>query len=216
MLRNLLTVAFRNFKNDKGYSLLNILGLTIGITFSLFLIFYIKEELSYDKYNKKSDRIYRVGAFIKEQGKPLMKWVSTQYPLGPTLKKDYPEVEEFTRFVFNGKTMYKNGDKRFYEEKIFFADSAVFKIFTHHFIEGEPNTALVAPNSMVLTKSSAEKYFGKNTSYVGKTLENDNGDVYKITAVINDVPKNSHLIFNALISITTLSKNFNAGNDNWG
>ena len=213
MLRNLLTVAFRNFKKDKGYSLLNILGLTIGITFSLFLIFYIKDELSFDRYNKKAERIYRVGAFIQEQGKPLMKWVSTQYPLGPTLKKDYPEVEEFARFVGEGKNMYKNGELRLYEEKIFFADSAVFKIFTHQFIEGDPNTALTLPNSMVLTKSTAEKYFGKNTNYVGKTLENDNGDVYKITAVVNDVPKNSHLIFNILISTSSLPKDFS---NNWG
>src|SRR3954470_23580197 len=115
MIKNLFLVAIRNFRRDKWYSLLNILGLTIGIAFSLFLIFYIKDELSYDRYNKKAERIYRVGAFIQEQDKPLMKWVSTQYPLGPTLKKDYPEVEEYARFVGQGKNMYKNGDLRLYE-----------------------------------------------------------------------------------------------------
>ena len=213
MFKNLLLVAIRNFKRDKWYSLLNILGLTIGITFSLFLIFYIKDELSYDKYNEKADRIFRIGAYVKEPTKDTMKWANTQFPLGPTLKKDYPEVEEFVRFVGNDKTVFKNGDLRFYEEKIYFSDSSLFNVFTYSFIDGNPKTALVEPNSIVLTQSLAEKYFGKNANFVGKSLQNDKGDVYKVTAVIKDVPKNSHIIFNAVISITSLPKNFA---NNWG
>lgn len=213
MLKNLLRVALRNFKRDIGYSLLNILGLTIGITFSLFLIFYIKDELNYDRYHEKGDRIYRITSYIKEQGKDEMKWAISQFPLGPTLKQDYPEVELSTRFVGADKTMYKNGDLRFYEDKVYFADSTVFNIFTYQFIEGDANTALVAPNSMVLTQTLAEKYFGKNKPAVGKSLQNGNGDVYKITGVIKDVPKNSHLLFNALISVTSLPKDFA---NNWG
>ncbi|HWB28350.1 MAG TPA: ABC transporter permease [Chitinophagaceae bacterium] len=213
MFKNLLRVALRNFKKDKWYSLLNILGLTIGITFSLLLIFYIKDELSYDRYNEKGDRIYRINSYIKEQDKPEMKWAITQYVLGPVLKKDYPEVEESVRFVNAGKTMYKNGDTRIYEDKVFFTDSNIFRVFTHKFIEGDPATALIAPKSMVLTQSVAEKYFGKGQRALGKSLENDKGDVYKITGVIEDVPKNSHLIFNALVSITTLPKDYQ---NNWG
>jgi len=213
MFKNLLRVSFRNFKRDIWYSLLNILGLTIGITFSLLLIFYIKDELSYDRYNEKADRIYRINSYIQEQGKDEMKWAITQFPLGPTLKQDYPEVEAATRFVGAGKTMYKNGDLRFYEDKVFFADSSVFKIFTYQFIEGDPKTALVEPNSMVLTQSLAEKYFGKNKSVAGKSLQNGNGDVYKITGVVKDVPKNSHIIYNALISVTSLPKDFA---NSWG
>ena len=87
------------------------------------------------------------------------------------------------------------------------------KFLPIHFIEGDPQTALVEPNSMVLTQSVAEKYFGKNKNYVGKTLQNDKGDIYKITAVVKDVPKNSHIIFNVLISISSLPKDFA---DNWG
>src|SRR3954471_852230 len=98
MLKNLLRIALRNFRRDKWYSLLNILGLTIGITFSLFLIFYIKDELSYDRYNEKADRIYRIVTHNKEADKAMMKWSVTPTPLGPTLKKDYPEVESFVRF----------------------------------------------------------------------------------------------------------------------
>jgi len=213
MIKNLLVVALRNFKRDKGYSLINILGLTIGITFSLFLIFYIKDELSYDRYNKKADRIYRVNAFIKEKDKDTMKWVSTPFPAAPAIAKDYPEVEEAVRFVGNGRTMYKNGDTRFYEEKVFYVDSNVFRVFTYPFIEGDERTALIRPNSMVLTKTIAEKYFGKNRSAIGKTLKNDKGDIYTVTGVVKDVPRNSHLIFNILLSRSSLPVDFA---NNWG
>lgn len=213
MIKNLLLVALRNFKRDKGYNFLNILGLTIGITFSLFLIFYIRDELSYDRYHKNVDRIFRVNSYIKEADKDTLKWAVTQIPLAQTLKKDYPEIEEAARFVGSGRTMYKNGDLKFYEDKVFFADSGLFRIFTYQFIEGDPQTALVAPNSMVLTQSVAERYFGKNKNAVGKSLKNDKGDVYKITGIVKDVPRHSHFIFNVLISASSLDKN-NA--DNWG
>jgi len=164
MFNNLLRVALRNFFRDKWYSLLNILGLTIGITFSVFLIFYVKDELSYDKYNEKGDRICRINAYVKEPEKDTMKWAITPFPMAQALSKDYPEVEEAVRLWNNGKTMLKNGSQRFYDEKIYYADSNVFRVFTHKFIEGNAQTALVAPNSLVLTQSLAIKYFGNNPS----------------------------------------------------
>jgi putative ABC transport system permease protein len=215
MLKNLLLVALRNFKRDKWYSLLNILGLTIGITFGLLLIFYIEDELSYDHSNEKLDRIYRITAYNKESGKDMMKWAITQNPLGPTLKREYPEVEESVRFVSNGKTMFQLGDLKLYIEKVYYTDSNVFKVFTYPFLEGDPRTALDAPNSMVLTASVAKEYFGKTTGVVGKSLRNDKGEVYNITGVIKDVPTNSHLRFNLLISIRTLGKDFDS-DQNWG
>jgi putative ABC transport system permease protein len=213
MIKNLLLVALRNFRRDKWYSLLNILGLTIGITFSLFLIFYIKDELSFDRHNDKADRIFRIGSYIKEPDKDTMRWAVTPFPMAPALAKDYPEVEEAVRFITNGRNMYKNGEIRLYEDKVFFADSNLFRVFTHEFIQGNPQTALKDPNSMVLTQSVAEKFFGKKKSYVGKSLENASGDVYKITAVIKDVPKNSHILFNILISRSSLPADYA---NNWG
>jgi len=212
MVKNLILVALRNFKRDKWYSLLNILGLTIGTTFSLFLIFYIKHELSYDRYHKKADRIYRINAHIKEPDKDTMRWAVTPFPMAPALAKDYPEVEEAVRFVSNGKVMYKNGDLRLYEEKVFTVDSNLFRVFTHKFIEGDPQTALKEPRSMVLTRSVAKKFFG-NARCLGKSLENAGGDLYKITGVIDDVPKNSHILFNILISRSSLPADFA---NNWG
>lgn len=205
MIKNLFLIAIRNFKKDKWYSLLNVLGLTIGITFSLFLIFYVKDELNYDRYHEKADRIYRIVSHIQEPDKK-MDWASTQFPLGPTLKKDFPEVEETARFMGRERTLFKNGNRGFYETNVYYADSSVFSMFTYKFLEGNAANALTAPHSIVITKSLAEKYFGKGGPVVGKTLKTVY-DLYKITAVIDDVPKNSHLIFGMLISVNTLPPN---------
>lgn len=213
MIKNLLLIAARNFKKDKWYSLLNILGLTIGITFSLFLIFYVRDELNYDRYNKKSDRIFRIVSYIQERDKNT-NWTLTQAPLAATLKKDYPEVEESTRFMGKERTLFKYGENNFYETKIYYADSTVFRIFTYPFIEGNAAHALTEPNSIVISKTLADKYFGKNNSAIGKTLRTVY-DVYKITGVIQDVPHNSHLLFDMLISWSSLPKNQN-GDGNWG
>jgi len=214
MLKNLLLIALRNFKKDKWYSLLNVLGLTIGITFSLFLIFYIADELGYDRFHKKADRIFRINTYIQEKDKNT-DWVLSQLPLGPTLKQDYPEVEEMVRFISRERTLFKNGDKNFFETKGYYADSTIFKIFSHHFLEGASTTALNAPFDIVITKSLAEKYFGKKESAVGKTLRTVY-DVYKVTGVIEDVPGNSHLRFDMLISMSTFLRNNQNGQPNWG
>ena len=126
MFSNYFKIALRNLYKDKWYSLVNILGLTIGITFSLFLIFYVTDELNYDRYNEKAEHIYRINSFIHEQDKNN-DWAVTQLPLGPTLKKDYPEVEEMVRFVSRERTLFKNGENNFYESKVYYADSTVFR-----------------------------------------------------------------------------------------
>ena len=212
MIRNLFRVALRAIQKDKAYSLLNILGLTIGISFSLLLIFYVIDELSYDRYHEKADRIFRIVSFVNEP-ENKMKWTATQFPLRPVLQQKYQEVEQAVRFVGADKAMYKNGELKFYEDKIYYADSNLFSVFTYSFLEGNPRTALLEPHSMVLTQSAAEKYFGKGVSALGKTLQNNHGDNFKITAVMKDVPKNSHIRFSALISVSTLPKGFA---NNWG
>lgn len=212
MIRNLLLTALRNFKKDKWYSLLNVLGLTIGITFSLFLIFYVTDELSFDRHHKNADRIYRVNTYIQEKDKNT-DWTLTQLPFGPQVKKDYPEVEEMVRLMSRERTLFKNGENSFYETKVYYADSTIFKVFTHRFVEGNAGSALQAPFDIVITKSLAEKYFGRNTAAVGKTLRTVY-DTYKVTGVIENVPKNSHIRYDMLISLSTqLRGNFQP---NWG
>ncbi len=138
----------------------------------------------------------------------------TQAPLAATLKKDYPEVEESARFLSKERTLFKQGNNNFYETKVYYADSTVFNIFTYNFVEGNAAHALNEPNSIVISKSLSKKYFGNNTPAVGKTLRTVY-DVYKVSAVIEDVPQNSHLRFDMLISWSTLPKNFNGG-ESWG
>lgn len=212
MLKNLFLVAFRNFRKDIGYSLLNIIGLAMGITFSVFLIFYIRDELNYDRYNKNADRLYRIVSYIQEKDKNT-NWAITQFPLGPTMKKDFPEVEEAVRFNGRERTLFKQGVNNYYETKVYYVDSNVFNMFTAKFLEGSPATALQAPFSIVITKTLADKYFGKNSPAVGKTLKTIY-DLYKVTGVIEDVPQNAHIRYDMLISMSSLKNN--NGGQNWG
>src|SRR4051812_35087368 len=110
MFTNQIKIALRTFKKDKAYSLLNVLGLTIGITFSLLLVFYVLDELSYDKYHEKADQLYRIGSYIQEPEK-ASQWAVTQMPLAATLKKEYPEVEDATRLIPNDQMMFGNADR---------------------------------------------------------------------------------------------------------
>jgi len=214
MIKNLLLIALRNLRKDKWYSLINILGLTIGTTFSLFLIFYITDELSYDRFQKNADRIYRINSYIHERDKNT-DWTLTQLPMGPQLKKDYPEVEEMARFFSRERTLFKNGENNFYETKVYYADSTAFKVFSNKFVEGSAATALNAPFDIVLTRSLAEKYFGKHSSAIGKTLKTVY-DTYRVTGVIEDIPKNSHFRYDMLISMSTFLKTNQFGPPNWG
>jgi len=191
-----------------------VLGLTIGITFSLFLIFYVADELSYDSHQQHADRLYRINTYIHEKDKNT-NWALSQLPLGPQVKKDYPEVEEMVRFTSRERTLFKSGENSFYETKVYYADSTIFNVFTHKFLEGNARSALQAPFDVVLTKSVAEKYFGKNTSAVGKTLKSVY-DNYRVTGVIEDLPRNAHIRYDMLISLSTALGNFQNGPYAWG
>lgn len=202
MLKNLFTIAFRNIRKDKTYSAINILGLTIGITCSVFLLLYILNELSYDRYHKNADNIYRVVSNIKEPDNAFT-WAVAQIPLTDELRENYPEVKNTVRFFNLGRTLYKNGDKEFYEDEFYLGDSTTFDMFDYTFLHGDPNTALDEPKSIVLTKNMAIKYFG-GEAVIGQTIQNQGGDVYTVTGVMENVPLNSHFIFDALISRSTM------------
>ncbi len=211
MLKNLIKTSFRNILRDKAYSSINILGLTIGITSSIFLLLYILDELNYDKYHVNHESIYRVITHITEQDDDFT-WVVAQIPFGPTVRDRYPEVEKAVRFIGLGRVLYKKGDRKFYEEEIFATDSAVFEVFSYDFIDGDPATALHNPNSIVLTRDLAIKYFGSEHS-VGESLEAGE-EIFKVTGVIENVPKNSQFSFDGLISISSLDEQ--RRNGSWG
>lgn len=202
MLKNLLKISFRTILKDKTYSLLNITGLTIGITCSLFLLMYILHELSYDRYHENAPNIYRVVSNIKETDNAFT-WAVAQIPLAEELRDNYPEVKDAVRFFGTGRTLYKNDEKQFYEEEFYLADSTVFEMFSYSFLHGDPATALDNPFSIVLTEKAAGKYFSDVSGAVGQSIQNQQGEEFKVTGVIGDVPLNSHFIFDALISRNT-------------
>ncbi|MDO1445288.1 ABC transporter permease [Rhodocytophaga aerolata] len=210
MLKHLFTIAYRNLLKRKSYAAINIIGLAVGITCCLLIAFYVQHELSYDGYHTNADRIYRViHAFRNSQnGETLPPPTPEEYqvwgnaPVGPALAADFPEIEKVVQFTSHNSLLLQNGEKRFQEENLLFMDSTAFQVFSWKLLAGNPNTALVAPNSIVLTESTAKKYFG-DTNPLGQTLRVENQVVFTVTGVMEDVPSNSHFTFNALISMTT-------------
>jgi putative ABC transport system permease protein len=202
MFKNLFKIAIRNILRDKTYSFINILGLTIGITCSMFLLMYILNELSYDRYHKNADNIYRIISHIKETDNEFT-WSVAQIPMAEELRNNYPEVKNAVRIFGTGKELYKNGELQFYEDDFAYADSTVFDMFTYEFINGDMATSLDNPFSIVLTESIAKKYFSSAADAFGKSLQNEAKEEFKVTGVIKDVPLNSHLRFDALISENT-------------
>src|SRR5512133_3122756 len=183
MLKNLIKTAVRHILKHFGYSILNIIGLTLGITSALFLIIYVSNEISYDRYHEKADRIYRVSSNIKEPDDKFT-WVVAQIPFGPQVVQDYPEVQSFVRFINMPRALYKYEDQEFNEENFYYADSTLFDIFTYKVLKGEVKTALLEPKKIILTEKIANKYFGKSDP-IGKTLTTGN-DTYEVTGVIQD------------------------------
>lgn len=203
MIKNLLKIAIRHIRKNSGYSLLNVLGLTLGITSALFLIIYVSDEVSYDRYHENADRIFRVSSKITETDDQFT-WNVAQIPMGPQVVQDYPEVQSFVRFINMPRALYKFEDKEFIEENFFYADSTVFDIFTYKVIRGEVKSAVRDPGKIAITETVAFRYFGSSDP-VGKTIS-EGTNTYEITGVIEDVPSNSHFRFEALAARNNLPK----------
>jgi putative ABC transport system permease protein len=202
MLTNYLKIALRNIRKQKFYSFINILGLTIGIASSIFIGLYILDELSYDHFHTKGEQIYRMNLHGKIGGQEIHT-TATCGPMAESLVTEIPEVSEATRLWSRGESVFRYEDKIFSEDNVMAADSNFFDVFSFGLIAGNPKTALLEPNSIVLTKSVAEKYFGENNG-LDKSLEIGNDKTaYKVTGIMNDVPGNSHIDFGALYSMST-------------
>src|ERR1041384_4322231 len=182
MFKNYLKVAFRNLWRNKGFSAINIFGLAIGLAICLLITLFVFDELNYDRFNTKADRIYRVNSDFKVNGS-LFNDRSSAAPMAATLVKEYPQIEDATRLISIGRTLVKKDNETLTEPNTFYADPNVFNIFTIPMIAGDPKTALAQPNSIVISESLARKYFS-STDVIGKTLHLDNTADYKITGVI--------------------------------
>jgi putative ABC transport system permease protein len=209
MLRNYLKIAVRNLWKNKTFSFINIAGLAIGLGCFLLIALYVLDELSFDKYNANADRIYRINSDIRFGGADLHMPVTSDM-MGQLLKKDYPQVEQYTRlYSFNGDKLVKKGNEYINEERVAHADSTFFDVFTLPAIEGDTRTALDAPNTVVVSESMAKKYFN-SVDVLGKTLEvkDEKNPLYKVTAVIKDIPENSHFHFDFLFSMKNVDYNW--------
>jgi putative ABC transport system permease protein len=204
MLKNYFISAYRSIKKNKFYSVLNIFGPAIGITCAILILLYVQEELTFDKHFKNYDRIYRLESDFNISGKATLAAL-VPIPMAPTLKDEYPEIKEIARFAGFGITdiLFQYKDLKFFEDKIYFTDSTVFKVLDYKFILGSPDNALNEPNTIVITESFASKYFGKENP-MGEVLTTSNFGNCRVTGVIKDVPANSHLRFDCLLSMATI------------
>ncbi len=210
MLKNYLKIAWRNLVKNKGFTAINIIGLSMGLGCFIIIGMYVADELSYDRYNEKAERIYRINSDLRFGGTDLNMAVSAD-PMGAILKKDYPQVEQYVRFYdSNDAKLIKKGDEFIKEGKVTHVDSTLFKVFTLPSIVGDTETALNEPNTVVITRSAAERYFGNAHNAMGQSLETDDDQNtrYTVTAVIEDVPRNSHFNFDFFFSMDNVDYPF--------
>jgi putative ABC transport system permease protein len=193
MFRNFLKVALRNLWKNKAFSAINIIGLSVGLAVCLLIVLYVKDELSYDKYNAQAENIYRIDADISFNGTQFTS-AASQAPIAPTLMKDFPQVVQYTRLRNFGDILVKKDNQNIPNHNAVFADSTFFQVFSIPMIEGNRLTALNEPNSIVIDETTARKYFN-STHVLGKTLYVDNSVTCKITGVMADIPPQSHFHF---------------------
>ncbi|MDY0342422.1 MAG: ABC transporter permease [Lentimicrobium sp.] len=203
MISNYLRSALRNFRRNKSYAVINTLGLSLGLTATIFILLYINDELGYDKHFPMHERIYRLESDFNINNKHDRFAVSA-LPLGPAIQLEMPEVEAFCRFDHQDNTIFRYNDKEFFEKNAYMADSTAPYLFSLHFIEGNPDKALTDPFTVILSKKNAQKYFGEGPAY-GKILLTPSGRSYKVTGVFEDLPQNSHMPFDLLMSMETLA-----------
>ncbi len=212
MLKNYIKIAFRNLRKQRVYAAINITGLAVGLATCIIILLYVSQELSFDKHHEKANRIFRVAIDFKfEDNSFEIATVPTQ--MGPTLERDFPEVEKAVRFRDRGSYLVRpaesNNNRR--EEDIIYVDAGVFDMFTLPMIQGNPETALKDPNTVVITASAAERHFGSR-NVVGETLILGDEDTYTVTGIIEDMPVTSHFHFDFLLSMEGLE---GASEQNW-
>jgi putative ABC transport system permease protein len=211
MLNNYLKSAWRNLMKHKGFSTINILSLSIGMAACMVIFLFIKDELSFDSFHSKKDSIYRLCEVQSFPGTNTQNVALSMPGMGPTMTDEFPEIETFTRYRNFGEQLIEVGDHKMMIEGVSSADSTFLKIFDFPLISGDVNTALNQPYNAIVSEETAQKLFDK-TDVIGETFV-INGDQCMITGVMKDVPENSHLQFNILLSIR-ISTQDNPGFDN--
>jgi putative ABC transport system permease protein len=210
MIRNYITITFRNFRRQKSYTLLNIIGLSLGMAASLLIMQYVKYERSFDSFHSRANDIYRIQYNGWQNGQLNFESAVAVPAVGPALKNNFPEVEAYTRFLPLGAVVSYEKDGQqpitFRENRGQFADTSLFKVFNFVLLKGDEKTCLRGVDKMIVSKSTAQKYFG-NEDPIGKRLRlNGEKNPTEVTGVFEDVPENSHIKFDFLVSYETLTR----------
>ncbi len=211
MFKNYLKTTFRNTTRHRGYSFINLAGLAIGMACTLLILLWVKDELSYDRFHKNGEDIYRIMSYGTKY--MIEGFDGTPAPLAPAVKEEVPGIVNYARFSDVPKLVCRYGDKAFYETRGLIADPSIFEIFTFPFVQGDPKTALTEPLDIVITETVAKKYFGSENP-VGKILEIE-GMPAAVKGVIQDIPHNSHIQFDFLSSYEFIQELTNYGMS-WG
>lgn len=191
MLRNYIVVAWRNLLRYKLYSLINVVGLAVGMTCCILMLLWVQDELSFDLFHEKADRIYRI--VTENQAR-------TAFPLGPQLQKDFPEIEQVVRLSDQWERLVRRGDRQFLERGFVYADPEIFRVFSFPFIKGDPHSALREPLSMIISEEIAAKYFG-DADPIGQILTVENEYDYTVNGVMKKIPQHSHVHFDFLVTL---------------
>lgn len=219
MFRNNYIISVRNLMKHKFYSFIKISGLAIGLASVVLISSFVYNELTFDQFHTHTERIYRFSEiFSNEQGVVEEKSASIPFPFGPTFQADYPDITTVRLYQTFQKTplmTYRDGEKSFYEDKLFFTDSTFFDIFSFELAQGNPQTALDNPRSLVITESMAQKYFGDEPA-MGKTIHFENSLALTVTAIAKDPPINSHFRFEFLSTLMNIDEVFQATGNRFG
>lgn len=201
MFINHFKVGFRVMRRHLTYSSINILGLAIGLSAVILIVLFIKDELSYDRFHTKGEHIVRI-SYRLETPNSSKRAAKLPFPMKAALQANYPEVEKIARFYYWGgdTPLLEYGNHKYTEEGIYFAETDVFNVFDFEFVAGTPATALEDPRSIILTEKMAKKYFG-NEDPMGKVMRYKNEDDLIVTAIMKDIPDNSHIVFDVLLPI---------------
>ncbi|MCK5105658.1 MAG: ABC transporter permease, partial [Cyclobacteriaceae bacterium] len=212
MLKNYIITGIRNILKHKFYSLINILGLTIGITAALFIVLYIIDELSYEDFHKDADRIYRIGLVAQLSGQNIQVF-SSPPPMAKAMEEEIPEVESACRLWNWEKVIIRYNENSYTEDKFYLVDTNFFEIFTFELVRGDPATVFLDPESIVLTETMAKKYFGDEDPMDKILTVANHRQAMKVTGVAADPPHNTHIRFNFLLPI--YSQQHMRNNDRW-
>ncbi len=207
MIAHYLKIGLRTLRKHKAYNFINIGGLAVGLACCLMIALYVQHELSYDRWMADSEHIYRVPMEISSEGN-TRKFSAVAGPVGPTLENDFTQVENSLRLWQRPTRLVRlPGGQMFYEEGVYYAEDSFFNFFTLSMREGDPSTALTRPNTVVISESTASRYFGSRSA-LGQTLSINDTD-FEVTGVMQDTPENTHHDFNMLMSLSTLDDNYN-------